>query len=121
MYLKNKDENFRGIALPAAISAFFFGITEPAIYGVALPNKKAFVLACCCSAVCGAIMGIFSTYTYMSGGLGVFSWLNYINPGVLGNGMTHMWIAIAASLIVAVLGFVVEFATYNPEKEHAAA
>lgn len=35
--------------------------------------------------------------------------------------MTHMWIAIAGSLIVAVLGFVVEFATYNPEKEHAAA
>ena len=76
MYLKNKDENFRGIALPAAISAFFFGITEPAIYGVALPNKKAFVLACCCSAVCGAIMGIFSTYAYMSGGLGVFSWFS---------------------------------------------
>ncbi len=57
----------------------------------------------------------------MSSGLGVFSWLNYIDPGVLGNGMTHMWIAIAASLIVVVLGFVVEFATYNPEKEHAAA
>lgn len=120
MYLKNKDENFRGICLPAAISAFFFGITEPAIYGVALPNKKAFVLACLCSAVCGGIIGVFGAYTYMSGGLGVFGWLNYIDPGVLGNGMTHMWIAIAASLIVAVLGFVVEFATYNPEKEHAA-
>ena len=57
----------------------------------------------------------------MSSGLGVFSWLNYIDPGVLGNGMTHMWIAITASLIVAVLGFVVEFATYNPEKKLAAA
>lgn len=121
MYLKNRDENFRGIALPAAISAFFFGVTEPAIYGVALPNKKAFVLACCCSAICGAIMGIFGAYSYMAGGLGVFSWLTYIDPGVLGNGMTHMWVAIAGSLIAAVIGFVVEFATYKPEKEHATA
>ena len=43
MYLKNKDEKFRGIALPAMVSAFFFGVTEPAIYGVALPNKRALV------------------------------------------------------------------------------
>ncbi|MCF6412445.1 PTS transporter subunit EIIC [Collinsella tanakaei] len=40
MYLKNKDENFRELALPAMISAFFFGVTEPAIYGIALPQKK---------------------------------------------------------------------------------
>ena len=45
MYLKNKDEKFRGIALPAMISAFFFGVTEPAIYGIALPDKKAFINA----------------------------------------------------------------------------
>lgn len=46
MYLKNKDPKFRGICLPAFISAFSFGVTEPAIYGVALPDKKAFVNAC---------------------------------------------------------------------------
>ena len=51
MYLKNKDENFRGICLPAIISSFFFGVTEPAIYGVALPDKKAFVVASIGSAV----------------------------------------------------------------------
>lgn len=119
MYLKNKDENFRGIALPAMISAFFFGVTEPAIYGVALPNKKAFVIACASSAVGGFIVGLMGAYTYMSGGLGVFNWLSYIDPGVLGNGMSHMWIAIVASLAAAVVGFAIEFVTYNPEKEHA--
>ena len=54
MYLKNKDEKFRGIALPAMISAFFFGVTEPAIYGVALPDKKAFINASIGSAVGGS-------------------------------------------------------------------
>lgn len=58
MYLRNKDERFRGIALPAMISAFFFGVTEPGIYGIALPNKRAFVVACLSSAVGGAIVGM---------------------------------------------------------------
>lgn len=31
MYLKNNDPNFREVCLPAMVSAFFFGITEPAI------------------------------------------------------------------------------------------
>lgn len=119
MFLKNKDVNFRGIALPAMISAFFFGITEPAIYGVALPNKKAFAIACLSSAVSGIIIALLGAYTYMSGGLGVFNWLSYIDPGVLGNGMNHMWIAIAASMVAAVVGFVLEFVSYNPEKEQA--
>lgn len=115
MYLKNKDENFRGIALPAMISAFFFGVTEPAIYGVALPDKKAFVIASIGSAVGGLIIGLTGAMVYMSGGLGVFNWLSFIDPGVLGNGITHMIWAIVASLVGAAVGFVLEFVTYKPE------
>lgn len=117
MYLKNKDTAFRGIALPAMISSFFFGITEPAIYGVALPDKKAFVVACLSTTVGSALVGLTGALGYMTGGLGVFSWLCFIDPGVLGNGITHMIWAIAASLLAAVVGFVAEFATYKaPEK-----
>ena len=67
MYLRNKDERFRGIALPAMISAFFFGVTEPGIYGIALPNKRAFVVACLSSAVGGAIVGMTGALMYISG------------------------------------------------------
>ncbi|HIU05038.1 MAG TPA: PTS transporter subunit EIIC [Candidatus Coprousia avicola] len=120
MYIKNKDANFRGIALPAAISAFFFGITEPAIYGVALPNKKAFVIACIGSAAGGLVIGLTGSVIFMSGGLGVFNWLSYIDiNNVLGAGSTYMIWAIVASAVSAVVGFVLEFVTYNPEKEHA--
>jgi PTS system beta-glucosides-specific IIC component len=115
MYLKNKDENFRGIALPAMISSFFFGVTEPAIYGVALPDKKAFINASIGSAVGGLIIGLTGAMVYISGGLGVFNWLSFIDPGVLGNGITHMIWAIVASLVGAAVGFVLEFATYKPE------
>ena len=114
MYLKNKDEKFRGIAMPAMISAFFFGITEPAIYGIALPNKKAFINACIGSAVGGLIIGISGAWRYMAGGLGVFNWLSYIDPSGV-NGINHMIWAIVASLVGAAVGFALEFATYKPE------
>lgn len=115
MYLKNKDENFRGICLPAIISSFFFGITEPGIYGVALPDKKAFVIACLGSAAGGLVMGLSGAVSYISGGLGVFNWLSYIDPGTFGTGITNMIWAIVASMVAAVVGFVIEYATYKPE------
>lgn len=114
MYLKNKDEKFRGIALPAMISAFFFGVTEPAIYGVALPDKKAFINASIGSAVGGLIIGISGAVVYMSGGLGVFNWLSFIDPSGV-NGINHMIWAIVASLVGAAVGFAIEFVTYKPE------
>ncbi len=115
MYLKNKDVNFRGIALPAIISSFFFGVTEPAIYGVALPNKKAFIVACIGSAAGAIVIGLTGTLVYISGGLGVFNWLSFIDPSGV-NGITHMIYAIIASLVGAVVGFVIEFAIYKPEE-----
>lgn len=114
MYIKNKDPKFRGIALPAFISAFFFGVTEPAIYGVALPDKKAFVNACIGSAVGGLIIGLTGAMVWIMGGLGVFNWLSFIDPAG-STGLTQMIWAIVASLAGAVVGFVLEFATYKPE------
>ena len=114
MYLKNKDEKFRGIALPAMISAFFFGVTEPAIYGIALPNKKAFINACIGSAVGGLVVGLSGAVIYISGGLGVFNWLSFIDPSGV-NGINHMIWAIVASLVGAAVGFALEFASYKPE------
>lgn len=121
MYLRNKDERFRGIALPAMISAFFFGVTEPGIYGIALPNKRAFVVACLSSAVGGAIVGMTGALMYISGGLGVFNLLNFIDGTPGGAGISHMIFAIIASLVSAVLAFVIEFITYRPNDEEEGA
>ena len=121
MYLRNKDERFRGIALPAMISAFFFGVTEPGIYGIALPNKRAFVVACLSSAVGGAIVGMTGALMYISGGLGVFNLLNFIDGTPGGAGISHMVFAIIASLVSAVLAFVIEFITYRPNDDEEGA
>ena len=121
MYLRYKDERFRGIALPAMISAFFFGVTEPVIYGIALPNKRAFVVACLSSAVGGAIVGMTGALMYISGGLGVFNLLNFIDGTPGGAGISHMIFAIIASLVSAVLAFVIEFITYRPNDDEEGA
>lgn len=120
MYLKNKDQQFREIALPAMISAFFFGVTEPAIYGVALPDKRAFVNASIASSIAGLFMGITGAKVFMMGGLGVFNWLSFIDTaGVLGSGISYMILAIIASLGAAIIGFAIEFVSYNPNKAAA--
>ena len=120
MYLKNKDETFRGVCMPAMITSFFFGITEPALYGVAIPDGKAFIVACIGSAAGGLVIGLTQSVVYMSGGMGVFNWLCFINPE---GGMTDMIWAIVASMVGAVVGFVIEWIIYKPpvEGEEAAA
>ena len=117
MYLKNKDEQFREICLPAMISAFFFGVTEPAIYGIALPQKKPFINACIGSAVGGLIIGISGATVFSFGGLGIFSLLNYLPTDPASTvGFTMMIWAIVACVAAAVVAFAIEFVTYKPEK-----
>lgn len=79
LILKNRDKNFRTIALPAFISGMF-GITEPCIYGITLPRKKPFVISCIAAAVSGAIIAEAGVTAYRTGGLGLFGLPNYINP-----------------------------------------
>lgn len=55
VWLKTRNRDLKGVAGPAAISAFLAGITEPAIYGVTLRLKKPFIYACIGGAVGGAI------------------------------------------------------------------
>lgn len=117
MYLKNKDEQFREICLPAMISAFFFGVTEPAIYGIALPQKKPFIIACIGSAVGGLIIGITGATVFISGGLGIFNLLSFLPTDPASTvGFSMMISAIIACIASAVVAFVIEFMTYKPEQ-----
>lgn len=117
MYLKNKDENFRELALPAMISSFFFGVTEPAIYGIALPQKKPFIVACIGSAVGGLIIGLTGATVFISGGLGIFNLLSFLPTDPASTiGFSYMIYAIIACAVSAVVAFAIEFATYKPEQ-----
>ena len=62
----------------------------------------------------GAIVGMTGALMYISGGLGVFNLLNFIAATPGGAGISHIIYAIIASLVSAVLAFVIEFITYRP-------
>ncbi|MCD2231890.1 PTS beta-glucoside transporter subunit IIBCA [Listeria monocytogenes] len=82
--LKTRNQELRSLSITATISGFL-GITEPAIYGVNLPYKKPFIMACVGSAFGGAIAGMSAAK--MFGGFasgGIFGIPMFINPDGIG-------------------------------------
>lgn len=116
--LKTKNARTKGVAIPALISAFF-GVTEPAIYGITLPKKKPFVISCIISAVGGAIIGMSGVKKYMSGGMGLFSFPTFIDPAAGGNGVKYMLIVVGVAIFGAVTSFIVTMLTWDdgPQKK----
>lgn len=111
MWLKSKDKTLKQIALPAWISGFF-GVTEPAIYGILLPRMKYFVLSCLCGAVAGAATAALGLKYHTMAGMGLFEIPALLDPTQPGKSMVHALIAAAISLIV---GFAVTFITFKDE------
>ncbi|MGG7214727.1 beta-glucoside-specific PTS transporter subunit IIABC [Clostridium nigeriense] len=113
--MKTRDKKLRSLCIPSVISGFF-GVTEPAIYGITLPKKKPFILSCIVGAVTGGIIGFFRTTGYMVGGLGIFALPSYISPSGIDKGFYGMVIAMIAGLV---LGCITMFVIYkDDEKEN---
>src|SRR5699024_3859942 len=69
VWIRTTNQKTRSLSAPAFISAIF-GVTEPAMYGIALPLKRPFIFTLISSGVGGAIIGLFGTKMYIYGGLG---------------------------------------------------
>ena len=109
IWLKTKNNKLKQIAFPAWISGIF-GVTEPAIYGVTLPNGKQFLLTCVGSAIAGALASILGVSSYTMAGMGLFQipgQINSANPG------GSLIIALIVTVIATVIGFVIAFLTYK--------
>jgi len=111
--LKTKDKKLKSIAVPAFISGFF-GITEPAIYGITLPRKKPFIISCIAAAIGGGMMGFMGSVTYSMGGFGIFGIPTYIGPNGLDRGFYG---AIIGMIISFILGFLMMFFSKLDEEE----
>lgn len=112
IFIKTKDKKLKTLAIPAIVSGFF-GVTEPAIYGISLPKKKPFVISCIGAAIGGAIAGFTNLTGYTLGGLGIFGFTGYINTSN-GDASGVLYAAIAA-LVAMVVSFVLTMVTYRDE------
>lgn len=77
--LRTRDAKLRVMA-GSAVTAGIFGITEPAVYGVTLPNKRPFIFGCIGGALGGAVIGYFHSAVYSFGLASVFSFAQIIPP-----------------------------------------
>lgn len=104
--VKTKQQKYKSLSLPAAISALF-GVSEPALYGITLPLKKPFIITLVTSSVGGAIMGLMDTKIYMMGAGGIFGIPSKISPT---DGITMgFWGGIIAMAVNLVLGFTLTY------------
>ncbi|RDX01207.1 beta-glucoside-specific PTS transporter subunit IIABC [Listeria kieliensis] len=69
--IKTKDKKMKSFSVSALLSIFFAGITEPAIYGIAVRYKKPLIAAVLGGAIGGAFIGGMSVnaYAFVFGGL----------------------------------------------------
>ena len=100
--LKTKDKVLKSTAFSAGISALF-GITEPALYGVTLLNKKALYSVIIGSVVGGAFIGWMAIEAFALVGPGLASISMFVSPD---NAMNIVWAFAGAGL-----SFVVAFAS----------
>lgn len=111
IWLKTKDKALKQIALPAWISGFF-GVTEPAIYGVLLPRMKQFVLSCFSGALAGGATAIFGLKYHTMAGMGIFEIPALLDPSQPGISLVRCLIVTVISFVI---GFFVSFITFKDE------
>lgn len=87
--LRTKDPDKRSAGLGSFASALC-GVTEPAIYSIAVPNMKLFACAWVGGGISGAILGGLGAKLYALAGDGLFRIPGMINPGRTGH--QFLWI-----------------------------
>lgn len=97
--LRTKDQKLRSTAISAGISALF-GITEPALYGVTILNKRVLYGVMASSLVGGAVAGIFTIKAFALVGPGLASITMFVDES---NSMNLVWalVTLAVSFLAA--------------------
>ncbi|GAB2451685.1 PTS system beta-glucosides-specific IIC component [Conyzicola lurida] len=103
--LRTKSAGLRATAISGGVSALF-GITEPALYGVTLQNRRALISVIAGSMTAGAYLGItqVAAFAVVSPGLASFSmFIDALDPWNFINAIIGLAIAVGVSFTVAVI------------------
>ncbi|WP_080146665.1 beta-glucoside-specific PTS transporter subunit IIABC [Marinilactibacillus piezotolerans] len=111
--IKTKDEKLRATAISAGISAFF-GITEPALYGVTILHKPVLYSVIISSLISGSFIGIMAVEAFALVGPGFASITMFANPD---NPMNIVWAGVTFVLSLFI-SFVAVLVLWKDEKKH---
>lgn len=105
--LRTKDPDLRSAAISAGISAIF-GITEPALYGVTLQNKRALSGVVIGSFIGGLVIGLTGLKAFVAMGPGLAGMAMFVD---VANSMNIVWgfvgfgVSLAASFVATLVLF----------------
>ncbi|WP_206912075.1 beta-glucoside-specific PTS transporter subunit IIABC [Enterococcus sp. DIV0849a] len=108
--IKTKDQKLRSTAVSAGISALF-GITEPALYGVTILNKRVLYSVMFASLVSGGFAGIMAIKAFALVGPGLASITMFVDKA---NPMNLIWAFVTLG-ISFVAGFLSVLFVYKDE------
>ena len=100
---RTKNPELRQTALAAAASAIVAGISEPALYGVALRLKRPLIASLISGFICGAIAAIGGLASHSMASPGLFTSVQFFDPT---NPMSIVWV-VAVMILAVVLSFII--------------
>lgn len=110
--LRSKDSDTRSTAISAGISALF-GITEPALYGITLQNKRALTGVVIGSFFGGLTVGLAALKAFVAMGPGLAGMAMFVDPA---NSMNIVWAFTGFGVALAV-SFVSTFVIFRDNSE----
>lgn len=103
--IKVKDKEQKAFAISTMISGLV-GVTEPIIYGIALPKKKPFVCAFVGGGIAGAITAAMGAAMQGFGGAGILAGPLMVKVGDSNNIIAWVIASVVAFVVSAVLCFI---------------
>ncbi|HBN82955.1 MAG TPA: PTS beta-glucoside transporter subunit EIIBCA [Clostridiales bacterium] len=100
--IKTKRGQYKGVATSAGITALF-GISQSALYGVAIPLKKPLIYSMIGGGIAGFIAGITQIKAYSMITPGLLSFISYVSAEA---SIANLIFAIVSALVAFVLTFV---------------
>lgn len=110
VFLRTSDPQLKQMSGPAVISGLF-GVTEPSVYGVNLPLKRPFIIACLSGGIGGIFVGMSGTQVYSFALPSILMYPQTIPlSGEIGSGL---WGLIIGSAVAFFLSFAVNLLLFK--------
>ncbi|TCL06754.1 PTS cellobiose/arbutin/salicin transporter subunit IIBC [Sodalis ligni] len=99
---RTKNRELRQTALAAAASAIIAGISEPALYGVAVRLKRPLIACLISGFICGAVAGIGGLASHSMAAPGLFTSVQFFDPA---HPMSMVWV-VGVMILAVVVSFI---------------
>ena len=101
--LKTKNKNLRQLAIPAAISGLFGGISEPSVYGIGMKLVKPYWANLIASSIAALYAGLVHLKAYAFGAYSLTSLLAYMGTTGDRENFIHACITVAIDIVLTVI------------------